>query len=116
MFLIQNITSAPLQTQTLVLPDSTTVSIEIYFRPMQFGWFLNNITYGDFILNGLRITNNPNMLLQYQNQIPFGIACYSTANREPMLQEDFLSGASQLYILSEAEVKEYYTFLQTGVA
>lgn len=114
MFLIQNITDAPLQTQNLTLPDSSVVIITIYFRPMQQGWFFNNITYGNFVLNGVRITNNPNLLLQYQNQIPFGIACYSQANREPMLSQDFSSGASQLYLLSQADVQEYYDFLQTG--
>lgn len=55
------------------------------------------------------------MLLQFKNQIPFGIACYSTNNREPSLQEDFSSGTSQLFILDQAEVKEYFTFLQTGI-
>lgn len=115
MYLIQNITDAPFQTQNLTLPDSTIVSVTLYFMPMQQGWFFTNITYGSFVLNGTRITNNPNLLLQFQNQIPFGIACFSTANREPMLAEDFSSGASQLYLLAQADVKEYYTFLQSGV-
>jgi hypothetical protein len=115
MYLIQQVTSDPAQSQNITLPDSTIVTIQIQFVPMQQGWFITNLTYGTFILNGLRITNSPNMLLPFQNQIPFGLACYSTANREPSLQQDFSSGASQLYILDPAEVKEYYTFLQTGV-
>lgn len=115
MQLINQITSDALQTQNLILPDNSTVTLEINFRPMQYGWFFNNITWNTFILNGLRITNSPNMLLQFQNQLTFGIACFSTANREPSLQQDFQSGHSQLFILDQAEVQEYYKFLQTGV-
>lgn len=114
MYQVQGLTDAPLQSQNLILPDSTIVGLTIYFVPMQYGWFITSLTYGTFNIQGLRITNNPNMLLQFQNQIPFGLACYSTNNREPSLQEDFSSGASQLYILDQTEVEEYYAFLQTG--
>lgn len=114
MFLIQNLTDYPLQNQNLTLPDSTVVNFTLYFNSMQQGWFFTNITYGSFVVNGLRITNNPNVLLAYQNLIPFGIACFSTANREPSLQQDFSSGASVLYLLESTDVKNYYTFLQTG--
>lgn len=114
MFLIQRITSNPLQTQNLVLEDGTIVGLTIYFRPLQQGWFINNITYLDFVLNGLRITNSPNMLNQFRNQIPFGLGCFSTNNREPSLQEDFSSGASKLYILNQAEIELYAAFLRAG--
>lgn len=114
MLLIQQITNDPLQQQTLVLADGTQLLIQLYFRPMQYGWFFNQITYGAFQLQGLRITNNPNMLLQWRNLIPFGLACYSTAMREPSQQDDFASGASKLYLLSAAEVVQYTEFLQHG--
>lgn len=114
MFLIQQITSNPLQKQNLVLQDGSTLSLTIYFRPMQFGWFVNELTYGDFVLRGMRITNSPNMLNQYINKLPFGLACYSTANREPSQQEDFSSGNSKLYILNQAECDEYREFIKSG--
>ena len=114
MYLIQQITSNPLQKQTLVLQDGTSVTLIMYFRPLQTGWFINEITRGDFTLYGLRITNSPNMLNQFRNQIPFGLACFSTANREPSQQQDFLSGASKLYILEQDEVDEYAEFLRLG--
>lgn len=114
MLQIQRITNDPLQTQTIVLPDGTSFAMTMYFVPMQYGWFFTNITYGSFILNGLRISNNPNMLYQFQNQIPFGLACFSQANREPMLQDDFISGASNLYILTQAECQAYAAYIQGG--
>lgn len=114
MLLIQQVTQDPLQKQTLVLPDGTTLTLVLYFRPQQLGWFINELTYGDFTLRGVRITNSPNILYQFKNQIPFGLGCFSTANREPSLQEDFSSGASKLYILTQAEVDEYAEFLSLG--
>lgn len=114
MYPVQQITDYPLQKQNLLLADGTAIDLEIYFRSLQAGWFINSLTYGDFVLQGLRITNSPNMLHQFKNQIPFGLACFSTANREPSLSEDFSSGASKLYVLTSAEVTEYTEYLKLG--
>lgn len=114
MFLIQQITSDPLQQQTLILQDGSPVLFQIYFRPNQLGWFVNELSWNTFTLRGLRITNSPNMLNQWKNLLPFGLACFSMANREPSLQQDFSSGTSKLYLLSAAEVAEYTAFLKSG--
>lgn len=114
MLRIQQITRAPLQRQTLVLPNGSNLVLTLYFRPLQLGWFINELTYGNFVLRGVRITNSPNILNQFKNIIPFGLGCFSTANREPSLQEDFASGTSKLYILTQTEVNEYSEFLSFG--
>lgn len=114
MNLIEKLSSYPLQTQTLILETGETFSMTIYYRPNQTGWFINQLTYQDFELNGIRICNSPNLLYQFQNKLPFGLACFSKANREPMLQEDFYSGASKLYVLTEAEVQEYAAYLRSS--
>lgn len=111
MYQVQNLTDDSKQKQTLVLPDGTFIQLSIYFCPMQFGWFIREISYGDFVLNGLRICNNPNMLYQWRNLIPFGLACFTENNREPSLQEDFSTEVSKLFILTEAEVTAYVEFL-----
>lgn len=114
MFLIQRVSAAPLQSQSLVLEDGSVFSMTMYFRPIQQGWFLNELVYGDFVLRGLRIVNSPNMLHQFRNQLPFGLACFSINDREPQLLEDFSSGNSKLYVLSSDEVKEYAEYLANG--
>lgn len=111
MFQIQNLTSDSRQKQNLVLPDGSQIGIEIYFVPMQYGWFITTLTYKDFVLTGLRITNSPNILYQWRNQIPFGLACFSKSDREPSQAGDFATGASNLFILSEADVNAYTEFL-----
>jgi len=114
MFLIQQVTSNALQKQTLILSDGSAVSLTLYFRPLQQGWFINEISRGDFTLRGVRICNSPNLLRQYKNKIPFGLGCFSVANREPSLQEDFSSANSKLYILSASEVEEFEDYLKNG--
>lgn len=111
MFQVQNLTNDTRQKQTLVLPDGSQIQLSIYFIPMQLGWFITSLVYKDFVLNGLRISNSPNMLYQFRNQIPFGLACFSSDNREPALQDDFATQASQLFVLSEDEVNQYTEFL-----
>lgn len=114
MYLIQQITTDPSQQRTLVLPDGSGMLLQIYFRPMQYGWFVSTLSWNNFVLNGLRITNSPNMLNQFRNQIPFGLACYSTNNREPSQQGDFASLASKLYLLDADEVAAYAAVLRNG--
>jgi hypothetical protein len=115
MYQIQNITTDALQTQSLILPDGSVIGITMNYVDMQQGWFFTSLTYGSFTINGLRITNSPNMLHQFRNQIPFGMACVSTDDREPFLITDFFGGDSVLYILTAEEVAEYTTILSAGV-
>lgn len=114
MKLIQQITADPLQQQVLILPDGSGVTIQLYYRPNQYGWFFNQISWNGFLAYGIRITNSPDILYQFKNQLTFGIGCFSNANREPTQIEDFASGASKLYLLSQEEVLAYQEFLQDG--
>ena len=111
MLQITNITSQPIQNLGLTLPDGSNAVLQIYFRPMQYGWFINSLTWNSFTLQGFRISNSPNMLRQWKNKLTFGMACFSTGNREPSLILDFSSGNSNLYILTAAEVQEYEEYL-----
>lgn len=111
---ILGITGDSKQKRSIVLDDGTRFTFTMYFSPLQQGWFIRELTYGDFAMLTMRISNQPNMLYQFKNQIPFGLACASKDDREPSLQQDFLSGASKLYVLSEAEVQAYSDFLSDG--
>ena len=96
MFIIQQITDDPLQQMTLVLQDGSSFTMTLYYISQQEVWFITNLTYNSFTLNGLRITTSPNMLNQFRNQIPFGLACYTVNNREPTQLEDFASANSTI--------------------
>ena len=103
-------------TQTVSLPDGSSFLMTAYYVPMQYGWFFQSLIYGNFLIHGLRICNLPNILYQFRNQLPFGIACYTQGNREPTQQQDFSSGSSSLYLLSAAEVAAYTGYLSGTVS
>lgn len=109
---IQKVTADAFQKQTFVLDSGDVFEITLYYRPNQLGWFIWELVFGDFVLNNVRVCVSPNLLYQYQNKLPFGIACFSTDGREPTLQEDFESGAAKLYVLSPAEVAEYSAYVR----
>lgn len=114
MLQIQEITTDPKQKHAIQLPDGTLFSFVLSFVPMQYGWFITELEYVDFLLGNIRVVNSPNMLHQFRNQLPFGLACFSKQNREPMLAEDFSSSNSILYVLTQEEVEDYTRFLVNG--
>ena len=115
MYQIGKITQNALQEQSLVLPNGTVFTIRMRFVPMQLGWFFDSIVYGDFEIRGMRICVSPNMLLQFKNQIPFGLACFSNVGpREPQLQEDFSTGAFSMYFLDSDEVAAFADYIEGG--
>ncbi len=112
MFLIQQVTNDANQKQVLILPNGNALTMQMYFVPLQFGWFIKSLVYGTFTLSNLRVTVSPNMLRQFKNQIPFGLACYANGVvREPSQQLDFSSKAFSLFILNQAEVFAYEEIL-----
>lgn len=78
---------------------------------MQLGWFFDFMTWNNFTNQGMRVCNSPNILRQWKNLLTFGMACVSTGDREPSLQQDFFSGNSTLYILNAGEVQVYEAIL-----
>jgi hypothetical protein len=111
---INGITDAPFQQMTIPLPGGTDLTLQMYFRESQNGWFFTSLNWnnGQWVENGRRIVTHPNMLRTYQNIIPFGIACFTDNNREPTQQEDFASGASTLNLLTASEVQSVEKFIQ----
>lgn len=107
MLKITAVTADPYQKHTLSLPNGNSVTFFLRYRPQQFGWFVEELTYEDLVIRNIRITVSPNILFQFINQLPFGLACFSKDSREPTLQQDFSSGAATLYILTEEESQEY---------
>ena len=114
MIPINSITNYPNQQMSVIIDDGSSFTLNLYYASQQYGWFIPSLVYGDFTLNGIRVSNNPNMLLQWKNILPFGLACFTKGNREPTLQEDFFSGSSTIYVLSQEEVDSYYTYVQGG--
>ncbi len=105
MLLIQGLTNDAKQKMNLILPSNgKKVEVHLEFKPQQVGWFLS-FTYETFSCSGLRICSSPNVLRQYKNLIPFGLACFVEADQEPMFQTDWSSARANLYLLTTEEVQ-----------
>jgi hypothetical protein len=112
MNLITNFSTDPLQVQTINLPNGNVITLTLCFKPMQFGWFIQELDYLGFTLNGKRLCLGANILYQWQNLLPFGIGVYSSSNREPSLQQDLTDPAGvSIYLLTQAECQAYQEFL-----
>jgi hypothetical protein len=102
MQILSQITSDPYQSIPLTSDDGTLITMILrYFSTQQF-WSMS-ISSGLFQLNGIRITNEMNILGQYINQITYGIACMSVDLEDPFLINDFSAGRSNLYLLNATE-------------
>jgi len=115
MLLISTITSDPKQSHTLILPSGKSVTMDLEFKPLQAGWFMD-LQYETFSLKGFRVCSLPNLLRQFQNIIPFGMACYVDADQEPLFLDDFKSGRAKLYIMTTSEVQAYEDYLGQATA
>lgn len=111
MFYIQQITNYPLQNKTLNLSDGSFVEITLKFVPQQKAWFIDSLVYGEKTINNIKVVTNPNILRQFKNILPFGIACTSTEGRDPQFAEDFMEQKCSLYLLSRDELARYEEFL-----
>lgn len=105
---LDNISNEARQKHTILLDaDSSRIVLELTYKPDALGWFLD-VTYEDldFVVRGVRVTTNTNILNQWRNKLPFGIICQCKDAQDPLLLEDFLVKRATLSILSADEVQE----------
>jgi len=94
------------------LEDGTIFFFFFNYRVQQRGWFCN-IRYNDFILNGLRLALNINLLDQFKNLIPFGLIVTANDKIEPIDINDFSNDRVQLSVLNEEEIEDIESFLNS---
>ena len=105
---VTGISDLPAQVINLTADDGTAATLTMVFRPQQTGWFLDvewNGTTPATEINGLRVTNFPNILRQWRNLLTFGIAVVTRDGLEPLAVTDFASGyATMIFLPSPADV------------
>lgn len=104
---ISKLTNNGRQSTNIVGENGEVIPFSLTFMPTQNCWYFN-IAYApqEFAANGLLLTNSPNILHQFKNLIPFGIACITTDGYEPQFLNDFIDGRVTMFLLTEAEVLE----------
>ena len=111
MYKISNITEYPLQKKTLSLPDGNQVEITLYFIDLQKCWVIKELVYNEIIIRNMTIVNNPNILREFKNILPFGLLVSCAEGRDPQFINDFSESACEMFILSKEEVESYEEFL-----
>jgi hypothetical protein len=104
--LIDNLTDAADQQTDLLMPDGSTGTLELIYLGTAQRWIFN-FTHPSFpggALNGQNLCQHPNILRQWKNILPFGLACFSADGNDPVSVEDFASGNTSLFLLDAADV------------
>ena len=103
MLLINSLTNDPMQQFSLTGIPGVQVGVLLRFMPRIEIWNMD-ITYGSFIAEGIPLVCSPNLLRQWRNIIPFGIACTNIYKLDPYTVNDFADGTASLYLLNSADV------------
>lgn len=98
------ITENPSQVMSLVLDNGRNVNLKLRYSANQKGWFYD-LSYLDFNLYGRRVVTSPNMLRQFKNFIPFGLAALVTDGYEPVFVDDFQNKRGNIYTLNQDDVQ-----------
>ena len=103
--LIDNLTNFADQLATIQLADGTTFDLELMFHGATQRW-VANVTYGDASIMGIGVCCHPNLLRQWMNVLPFGLACTTQDLTDPFDISDFSTGRVLLYVLDPSDVAE----------
>lgn len=110
MNIVNGITNQPTQILGLILPDGSRVTVTLYFRPQQNGWFFDvewpgsNTIITPFTVQNRRLVAAGNLLRQFQFIIPFGLMCVTVDNADPITQACLSDGSVQIVLLNEDDI------------
>lgn len=106
---LEGIRATGTQRLTTTASNGDVVVIVLFYNATTQDWKMD-IEWQNFALRGTRVFSSPNLLSQYENIIPFGLAVITNGGGEPFLVNDFSSGRVNMYLLSPEEVKEVQDF------
>lgn len=102
---IDNLSDEAMQTTKVVLPDGTELQIDLRYDPALQRWQFS-VLRESFNATGMNLCIHPNILRDWRNVVPFGLACASTDGVDPLYVDDFANGRVSLFVLSAEEVIE----------
>ena len=66
-------------------------------------WFFS-LEYGEFAINGNQLVVSENLLRQWANKLPFGLAVTTKSRIDPVTVDAFSTGEASLYITTADDV------------
>lgn len=100
---IDGITTAARQRFFAVLAGYDVVEVNLEWKPNQYTWFMS-LKWGTFEVNNEQLSCSPNVLRQYKNLIPFGIAVVGVGGLDPVTQDSWQT-TNQFIMLDASEVE-----------
>lgn len=103
---ITNLTNFADQLTQLQLPDGSLATFELIYQGATERWIMN-VSYltTPVTINGVGVCCYPNLLRQWREIIPFGIACVTADQTDPFDINDFASGRAAVYLLDETDIR-----------
>lgn len=92
------------------LEDGSIINLELKYFPAIQRWIIN-VTHETFTVNGINLCSSFNILRQWKNVIPFGIACLTIDTADPIFIDDFISGRASIFILNEEEIQLFEDYV-----
>ncbi len=102
---LNNLSNDAFQLVTYVLDDGTTVQLTFSYRPGIGRWTMD-LVHEDLTLAGINLCVFPNILRQWKNIIPFGMAIISNNGLDPIQPNDFVDGIVTVNMLTAEEVQQ----------
>ena len=103
MLIINGLTNDAMQQLTLDGIPGVEINVTLRFMPRIQIWNMD-VAYGSFLAQGIPVLCSPNLLRQWRNIIPFGIACSNIYQLDPYTIIDFVNGNSTFYLLDGDDV------------
>ena len=103
MFVITGLSTVPTQKFQTSLADGTVAYFTLTYRPRIGFWYLD-VKYLSREYNGFKLANVPNLLQQFDLNLPFGVFISVSDGGEPVLINDFISGRCQFCVLEAADL------------
>lgn len=110
---IDNLTDFANQQTVLILDNGTTAAVDFVYNASTERWTIS-VTYGTKVINGIGLCDSPNILRQWKNVLPFGLACVTADQTDPFNINDFATGRVKMYLLNAADVLQVETDVFTA--
>jgi hypothetical protein len=105
MIQITEITDESKQKHLLEIEGFEKATLYLEFKPNKNAWFFS-LEWQTFSTYNIQLVKNYNLLRQFKNIIPFGIAIYTKSGQDPMTDDAFSSGDAEFFLLTASEVLE----------
>lgn len=105
---LDTFTDAANQLFNVPLADASILQLAFIFRGATQRWTVD-IVHPQLTLHGFDLCLGPNIVRQWRNVVPFGIALTSVDDLDPVQPQDFQTGRVSVFILSPAEVQQVET-------